>query len=417
MPHPLVKWSYEPPRAEDVPHAIARATHLAALPPQGPVFVSIPMDDWRGRGRRGRRRAPARRARSAAARGADPSAVAALAQRARGGVEPGAGRRPRHRRERRWDAAVALAERARLPVWAPPATGGGRIGFPEDHAHFRGVLPPAVGPLARDARRPRPDPRRRLVGVPLLPEHPRARCCPTAPRWSRSRATPTRPRGRRWATRSSPTSSSRSRRCSRTWRRRTAAAPEPRARRPSRPRSRSDDRLGRHRGARRRVARRGHRGARVAVERRSRSATACGSRARLVLLHRRRRARLRAPGLDRRADGAARPAGRVRARRGLGAVRDPGAVDRGRLRRAGHVPGPAQRGVRDPQVVRRDRAGHRRARARPAGARGRRRSPRATACRARAWTTPARCARRCATRSRRRPAAGRGAVAPGMALA
>src|SRR5216684_7928724 len=46
MPHPLVKWSYEPPRAEDVPHAIARATHLASLPPQGPVFVSIPMDDW-----------------------------------------------------------------------------------------------------------------------------------------------------------------------------------------------------------------------------------------------------------------------------------------------------------------------------------------------------------------------------------
>src|SRR3954467_6843386 len=46
MPHPLVKWSYEPPRAEDVPHAIARATHLASLPPAGPVFVSIPMDDW-----------------------------------------------------------------------------------------------------------------------------------------------------------------------------------------------------------------------------------------------------------------------------------------------------------------------------------------------------------------------------------
>src|SRR3977135_945086 len=38
MPHPLVKWSYEPPRAQDVPHAIARATHLAALPPRGPVF-------------------------------------------------------------------------------------------------------------------------------------------------------------------------------------------------------------------------------------------------------------------------------------------------------------------------------------------------------------------------------------------
>src|ERR1700686_1346443 len=46
MPDPLVKWSYEPPRAEDVPHALARAIHTAALPPRGPVFVSIPMDDW-----------------------------------------------------------------------------------------------------------------------------------------------------------------------------------------------------------------------------------------------------------------------------------------------------------------------------------------------------------------------------------
>src|ERR1700760_2015257 len=46
MPHPLVKWSYEPPRAEDVPHAIARAIHAVSLPPKGPAFVSIPMDDW-----------------------------------------------------------------------------------------------------------------------------------------------------------------------------------------------------------------------------------------------------------------------------------------------------------------------------------------------------------------------------------
>src|SRR5437763_788139 len=33
MPHPLLNWSYEPPRAEDVPHALARATHVAALRP------------------------------------------------------------------------------------------------------------------------------------------------------------------------------------------------------------------------------------------------------------------------------------------------------------------------------------------------------------------------------------------------
>ena len=46
MPHPLVKWAYEPPRAEDVPLALAHGAHLASLPPQGPVFVSMPMDDW-----------------------------------------------------------------------------------------------------------------------------------------------------------------------------------------------------------------------------------------------------------------------------------------------------------------------------------------------------------------------------------
>src|SRR5919204_3538408 len=44
VPHPFVKWSYEVPRAEDTPAALARGIHLASLPPRGPVFVSIPMD-------------------------------------------------------------------------------------------------------------------------------------------------------------------------------------------------------------------------------------------------------------------------------------------------------------------------------------------------------------------------------------
>src|SRR5436305_4250117 len=45
-PQPYVKWSHEPPRAQDVPGALARAIHYASLPPRGPTFVSIPMDDW-----------------------------------------------------------------------------------------------------------------------------------------------------------------------------------------------------------------------------------------------------------------------------------------------------------------------------------------------------------------------------------
>jgi benzoylformate decarboxylase len=46
-----------------------------------------------------------------------------------------------------WDAAVELAEKLQLPVAATPAPGGGRIGFPEDHPLFQGILPPAIGPL------------------------------------------------------------------------------------------------------------------------------------------------------------------------------------------------------------------------------------------------------------------------------
>ena len=84
MPHPLVKWSYEPPRAEDVPHALARAIHMAALPPRGPSFLSIPMDDWGVEvddARRCATRRAHRQRRGAALPGADRSAE--LAERLR----------------------------------------------------------------------------------------------------------------------------------------------------------------------------------------------------------------------------------------------------------------------------------------------------------------------------------------------
>src|SRR4029079_6614760 len=47
-----------------------------------------------------------------------------------------------------WELAIALGEKQRPPVWASPAPGGSRLGFPENHPNFRGVLPPAIGPLA-----------------------------------------------------------------------------------------------------------------------------------------------------------------------------------------------------------------------------------------------------------------------------
>jgi benzoylformate decarboxylase len=147
MPHPLVKWSYEPPRAEDVPHALARGAHLASLPPRGPVFVSIPMDDWAAEVDPVATPHQVERAVSGAAQPA-PSELRRLGERLAGARSPVLVAGPELDSRRGWDAAVALAERLRMPVWATPATGGGRLGFPEDHPAFQGILPPAVGPLA-----------------------------------------------------------------------------------------------------------------------------------------------------------------------------------------------------------------------------------------------------------------------------
>ncbi|MGH2975863.1 MAG: benzoylformate decarboxylase [Solirubrobacterales bacterium] len=148
MPHPLVKWSYEPARAEDVPLALAHGAHLAGLPPKGPVFVSLPMDDWYAEvDEADAREAIGRRVDGRAA--ADPAAVRVLADRLDAAVNPVMVAGPDIDASGAWQDAIALAERQRLPVWASPATGGNRLGFPENHPNYRGVLPPAIGPVGQ----------------------------------------------------------------------------------------------------------------------------------------------------------------------------------------------------------------------------------------------------------------------------
>jgi benzoylformate decarboxylase len=146
-PQPYVKWSHEPPRAQDVPGALARAIHHASLPPRGPAFVSIPMDDWSQEADEDRvRHAMARRLSGRSA--ADPEALTALAARLSAASNPVLVAGPEIDSSGGWEHGVALAEKQRLPVWASPATGGSRIGFPENHPNFVGVLPPAIGPLS-----------------------------------------------------------------------------------------------------------------------------------------------------------------------------------------------------------------------------------------------------------------------------
>jgi benzoylformate decarboxylase len=141
LPKPYVKWSDEPVRPEDVPGAIERAYHIAMAPPRGPVFVSIPMDDWAAPAAP---RAPRRVESQSCVRDQDLEELAADLNAARnpalvvgGGVDRSGG----------WEAALSLAERLQAPVWEAPAPE--RASFPQNHPLFQGALPLAIAPLAK----------------------------------------------------------------------------------------------------------------------------------------------------------------------------------------------------------------------------------------------------------------------------
>ena len=146
-PQPHVKWAHEPARAQDVPGALARAIMHATLPPRGPAFVSIPMDDWGADADADRAVNATRRVVSGRA-APDPAALARLAAAVEAAGNPVLVAGPDIDASGGWNAAIALAEKQRLPVWASPATGGNRLGFPESHPQFLGILPPAIGPIS-----------------------------------------------------------------------------------------------------------------------------------------------------------------------------------------------------------------------------------------------------------------------------
>lgn len=140
LPRPLVKWSSEPACAEDVPRAIDEAVHTAMLPARGPVYVSVPYDDW--------------------AAEADPNSELLLDRTVRGATSLNEEQRaelidlldgarnpllvlgPQVDEAGANADAVRLAEALRAPVWIAPSAS--RCPFPTRHPAFRGVLPASV---------------------------------------------------------------------------------------------------------------------------------------------------------------------------------------------------------------------------------------------------------------------------------
>jgi benzoylformate decarboxylase len=141
LPRPYVKWAYQPARAQDVPGAIMRAYALALQPPAGPVYVSIPLDDWDQPAL-----GPAVVRTVSGRFGPDLDRVREFAKRISAAKNVALVYGQEIDRSGGWEAGVALAEKLRAPVFHAPNTE--RPSFPETHPLFQGMLPIAIGPLS-----------------------------------------------------------------------------------------------------------------------------------------------------------------------------------------------------------------------------------------------------------------------------
>jgi benzoylformate decarboxylase len=145
LPKPWVKWASQPARPQDVSGAIMRAFTVALQPPAGPVYVSIPLDDW---DKPALGEAVVRTASSRYS--PDPERLAQFAKRIRKSKNPVLLYGPEIERAGGWDAGIKFAERLRAPVYSAPLSE--KASFPQTHPQFRGMVPMAIGPLSKKLR-------------------------------------------------------------------------------------------------------------------------------------------------------------------------------------------------------------------------------------------------------------------------
>ncbi|HYP92935.1 MAG TPA: thiamine pyrophosphate-binding protein, partial [Mycobacterium sp.] len=137
MPKPWVKWSYEPARAEDVPAAFMQAYAVAMQEPKGPVFLSIPLDDWQKPAL-----GPAVVRTVSQHTAPDVDRLREFAGRINRAQRPLLVLGPEVDRAGGWDAGIAFAEKLSAPVHGSALTD--RVSFPENHPLYAGPMPMTI---------------------------------------------------------------------------------------------------------------------------------------------------------------------------------------------------------------------------------------------------------------------------------
>jgi len=145
LPRPLVKWSYEPASAQEVPHAMSRAIHMASMAPRGPVYLSVPYDDWSREADPQSSHLLKRQVISAG--GLSETLLVHLVEQLAGARNPVLVLGPDVDAAEANQHCITLAERLRAPVWVAPSAP--RCPFPTRHPNFRGLLPAGIAAIGK----------------------------------------------------------------------------------------------------------------------------------------------------------------------------------------------------------------------------------------------------------------------------
>ncbi|WP_249674403.1 benzoylformate decarboxylase [Pseudomonas abieticivorans] len=145
LPRPLVKWSYEPASAQEVPHAMSRAIHMATMAPRGPVYLSVPYDDWSKQADPQSWHLLKRQVLSAG--GPSEALLADLVAQLANARNPVLVLGPDVDAANANQHCVVLAERLKAPVWVAPSAP--RCPFPTRHPNFRGLLPAGIAAIGK----------------------------------------------------------------------------------------------------------------------------------------------------------------------------------------------------------------------------------------------------------------------------
>jgi len=145
LPLPWVKWAYQPCRHEDVPGSFMRAYATAVQEPQGPVYLSIPLDDW------GKTTSHKIQTRNICEKiGPDPKILMEFATKINNSKNPVLIYGSDIARNSAWNNGIEFAEKINAPVWSGPFNE--RTPFPETHPLYQGQLKSSIRQLCDEIK-------------------------------------------------------------------------------------------------------------------------------------------------------------------------------------------------------------------------------------------------------------------------